>query len=44
MDPSEDPFEGVDPAALAAMEAAAVKAAAVDDRTRLSVRSMATGV
>ena len=31
MDAFEDPFEGVDPAALAAMEAAAVKAAAVDE-------------
>ena len=31
MDEFEDPFEGVDPAALAAMEAAAVKAAAVDE-------------
>ena len=30
-DAFEDPFEGVDPAALAAMEAAAVKAAAVDE-------------
>ena len=30
-DAFEDPFEGVDPAALAEMEAAAVKAAAVDD-------------
>jgi hypothetical protein len=30
-DAFEDPFEGVDPAALAEMEAAAVKAAAVDE-------------
>ena len=30
-DAFENPFEGVDPAALAAMEAAAVKAAAVDE-------------